>query len=202
MTEVSRARLDFLVQLTQSFLHSSRLVPRNAERLAADSLARWGPVVRAAGVIGELDGPPPPTVVLSMMPRLEKAYLAAGEQHGQPVELIGRPNLATVQRRPVALDQGHRGVLTVAIQIATGHDPVVGGDDFDLRFFRRGVDEHSVEPAGGGATGELKPVHRPIAGTDVPRPVHVHLLIHALESIVQQAGAVIPPWFGQLDPPC
>jgi hypothetical protein len=73
-------------------------------------------------VVGELDGPPPPTVVLDVMPLLEKAYLAAGEQHGQAVKLLGGPHLAAVQRRCVELDQGHRGVLPVAIEIATGHD--------------------------------------------------------------------------------
>jgi hypothetical protein len=55
---------------------------RDAELLAADLLARWCPVVRTTGVIGELEGPPPPTVVLGVMPLLEKAYLAASEQHG------------------------------------------------------------------------------------------------------------------------
>jgi hypothetical protein len=55
---------------------------RDAELLAADLLARWCPVLRTTGVVGELDGPPPPTVVLGVMPLLEKAYLAAGEQHG------------------------------------------------------------------------------------------------------------------------
>jgi hypothetical protein len=63
----------------------------------------------------------------------------------------------------------------VAIENATGHDPVVVGNNFDLRFFRCGVDKHPSEPAGGGATGELKPVHRPVAGTDVPCPVHLTL---------------------------
>lgn len=41
------------------------------ELLVADLLARWCPVVRTAGVVGELDGPPPPTVVLGVMPFLE-----------------------------------------------------------------------------------------------------------------------------------
>jgi hypothetical protein len=62
---------------------------REVALLAADLLVRWCPVVRAAGVVGKLDGPPPPTVVLSVMPLLENAYLAAAEQHpglcgGQP----------------------------------------------------------------------------------------------------------------------
>jgi len=55
---------------------------RDAELSAVDLPARWCPVVRTAGVVGELQGPPPPTVVLGVMPLLENAYLAAGEQHG------------------------------------------------------------------------------------------------------------------------
>lgn len=49
----------------------------------------------------------------------------------------------------------------MAIEIASGHDPVIGGDDFDLRLSRCGVDEHSIEPTGGSALGELSPFIAP-----------------------------------------
>lgn len=66
------------------------------------------PVVRTPGVVGELDGPPPPTPVLGMLPLLEQADLAAGEQHGQPVKLLGGPHLTAAQRRGIEFDQRHR----------------------------------------------------------------------------------------------
>src|SRR5256885_883244 len=74
---------------------------RDAGLLVADLRARWCPVVKTAGVVGELDGPPPPTVVLGMMPLLENSYLAAGEQHGQAIKLLSRPHLAASQRQPI-----------------------------------------------------------------------------------------------------
>lgn len=96
--------------------------------------------------------------------------------------------LATVQRRSVALNQGHRGVLTVTIEIATGHGPVGGGEDFDLRFSRRGVDEHSSEPAGGGAAADasspLSAVSAAVQLAGFRFPLEVITVASALASVV------------------
>lgn len=61
----------------------------------------------------------------------------------------------------------------MAIEITPRDHLVIGRDDLDLCLCRCGVDEHSMEPAGGGTPGELEPIHRPVTATDIPRPVHV-----------------------------
>src|SRR2546430_5080150 len=106
------------------------------------------------------------------MPPLQDADLATGEQHRQPVKLVGRPDLAAPQLRPVKFHERHGRVLAGPVQVGAGHDPVVIGDDLDLRPARGGVDEPRAAPPRRGAPGELQPVHRTVVAAHVPRPVH------------------------------
>src|SRR5262249_46643874 len=83
--------------------------PEGRSEFPAEVLSRRAPVVRAAGVVGKLNRPPPPAMVPSMLPLLQDADLTAGQQHRQPVMLLGRPHFAAPQRPPVKPDPRQGG---------------------------------------------------------------------------------------------
>jgi hypothetical protein len=66
-----------------------------------------GPVVRAAGVVGELHRPSPPAAVVGMLPLLQDADFPAGEQDRQPVRLIGSRLLALHHRDHILPHERH-----------------------------------------------------------------------------------------------
>jgi hypothetical protein len=108
-------------------------------------LAGWCPVVWAASVIGELNRPPPPAMVLGALPLLQDADLAAGQQHREPVMLLGRPHFTAPQREPVQFDKCHGSVRARAVQAGTGHNPVVTVDDLDTGLTRCSMGEYPVK---------------------------------------------------------
>jgi hypothetical protein len=136
-------------------------------------LAGWCPVVWAASVIGELNRPPPPAMVLGVLPLLQDADLAAGQQYREPVMLLGRPHFTAPQRGPVQFDKCHGSVRARAVQAGTGHNPVVTVDDLDTRLTRCSMDEYPVKSTRRGTASELQPVHRTVITAHIPGPVHI-----------------------------
>src|SRR5579872_4781584 len=144
----------------------------SSRRLAPEPLPRRRPVRRAPGVVGELDRPAPPGAVLGVLPALQHPDLPAGHENGQPVQVLVRPDLLPPKLATGDVEQGHRRVVVLPVDVATQHQPVVLLPDLDLGVCRSGVDEDPGEAARRRGPGELQAVHPAIRRPDRPGPVH------------------------------
>jgi hypothetical protein len=83
-------------------------------------------------------------VIGGVLPVLQDADLAAGEQDRKPVEVAGRPHLAAPHLGPVEFDQGHRGVVAGAAEASAGHQVVAGVDDLDAAMTGLGTTQQQL----------------------------------------------------------